>query len=124
MDLIVDTIQGFLPQVSDTMILDVVTTIILLLGVIFFKVILVRLFTAQDRIPFEIRKRRTIHIRNNITFIFIIGVVLIWSKELLALALPSLRWDLPLYFHSRKSYQAPTGQYSEQRLTLIQLEII
>jgi small-conductance mechanosensitive channel len=87
MDLIVDTIQGFLPQISDTMILDVVTTILLLLGVIFFKVILVRLFTTQDRIPFEIRKRRVIHIRNIMTFLFIIGVVLIWSKELLALAL-------------------------------------
>ena len=87
MDQLVDNVKSFLPQITDTLVLDVVTTVLLLLGVILFKVLLIRVFSSATRLPFEIRKRRAIHIRNLMIFIFIVGVIFIWSKEIHALAL-------------------------------------
>jgi len=87
MDNIVDTVQNFLPKAGDTQTLDIVATILLLIGVILLKFLLVRLFSSQERIPFEIRKRRAIHIRNIMILTFLFGVIFIWSKELHALVL-------------------------------------
>jgi len=87
MDQLVEQIKNLLPQLTDSLLIDVVATVLLLLGVILFKVLLIRLFSSDTRLAFEIRKRRSIHIRNLIIFIFIIGVIFIWSKELHALAL-------------------------------------
>ncbi len=87
MEKFIDEIKSFLPQVSDTLVLDVVTTVLLLLGVMLFKTLLIRIFSSQARLPFEIRKRRVIHIRNLMIFIFIVGVIFIWSKEIHAIAI-------------------------------------
>ncbi|MEX0998808.1 MAG: mechanosensitive ion channel domain-containing protein [Thermodesulfobacteriota bacterium] len=82
MDQLLEKIKNFLPQVTDTLALDVVTTVLLLLGVILFKTILVWILSSQTRLPFEIRKRRAIYIRNIMILIFIVGVIFIWSKEI------------------------------------------
>ena len=87
MDQLVESVKSFLPQITDTLVLDIVTTVLLFLGVVLFKVLLIRIFSSQTRLPFEIRKRRAIHIRNLMIFIFVIGAIFIWSKEIHALAL-------------------------------------
>jgi small-conductance mechanosensitive channel len=98
MDQLVESVKSFLPQVTDTLVLDVVTTILLLLGVILFKTILIRIFSSQTRLPFEIRKRRAIHIRNLMIFIFIVGVIFIWSKEIHALAISFVALGFAIVF--------------------------
>ncbi|MGB2691562.1 MAG: mechanosensitive ion channel family protein [Thermodesulfobacteriota bacterium] len=98
MDQQLEIIKSFLPQVTDTLILDVVTTVLLLLGVIFLKLLLIRIFSSQERTPFEIRKRRSIHIRNFMIFIFIVGVVFIWSKEIHALAISFVALGFAIVF--------------------------
>ncbi len=87
MDQLVEQIKNLLPQLTDSLLIDVVATVLLLLGVILFKVLLIRLFSSDTRLAFEIRKRRSIHIRNLMIFIFIVGAIFIWSKEIHALAL-------------------------------------
>lgn len=98
MDKFIDEIKSFLPQVTDTLVLDVVTTVLLLLGVMLFKTLLIRIFSSQTRLPFEIRKRRAIHIRNLMIFIFIVGVIFIWSKEIHALAISFVALGFAIVF--------------------------
>ncbi len=98
MEKFIDEIKSFLPQVSDTLVLDVVTTVLLLLGVMLFKTLLIRIFSSQARLPFEIRKRRVIHIRNLMIFIFIVGVIFIWSKEIHALAISFVALGFAIVF--------------------------
>lgn len=87
MDKFIDEIKSFLPHLTDNVVLDVVTTLLLLLAVMLFKTLLIRIFSSQTRLPFEIRKRRSIHIRNLMIFIFMVGLIFIWSKEIHALAI-------------------------------------
>ena len=98
MEQILDNIKSLLSQFSDTLFLDIVATGPLLLGVILFKILLVRVFSSQTRIPFEIRKRRAIHIRNLMIFVFILGVIFIWSKEIHALALSFVALGFAIVF--------------------------
>ncbi len=87
MDQILEKIINFLPKLTDPIVIDVTSTILLFLGVILLKALLIRGFSSETRLPFDKRKRRAIHIRNLMIFIFITGVIFIWSKELHALAL-------------------------------------
>jgi len=87
MDQLVEQFTNFLPKITDSIVIDVVATVLLFLGVILLKVLLIRVFSSKTRLPFEIRKRRAIHIRNLMIFIFVTGVIFIWSKELHALAI-------------------------------------
>lgn len=98
MDNFIDQIKSFLPQVTDTLVLDVVTTLLLLLGVMLFKTLLIHVFSSQKRLPFEIRKRRAIHIRNLMIFIFIVGVIFIWSKEIHTLAISFVALGFAIVF--------------------------
>ena len=87
MDQIIENVIDFLPRLNDSVVIGVAATVLLLLGVILLKVLLIRVFSSEARLPFEIRRRRAIHIRNLMIFIFITGVIFIWSKELHALAI-------------------------------------
>ena len=87
MDKYLEKVIDFIPKITDTIVIDIVATVLILLGVFLLKVLLIRVFSSDSRIPFEVRKRRAIHIRNLMIFIFITCVIFIWSKELHALAL-------------------------------------
>ncbi|GJM16502.1 MAG: membrane protein [Thermodesulfobacteriota bacterium] len=98
MDKFIDEIKSFLPQVSDTLVLDIITTLLLFIGVMLFKTLMIRIFSSQTRLAFEIRKRRAIHIRNLMIFVFVIGVIFIWSKEIHALALSFVALGFAIVF--------------------------
>jgi len=120
MDNLIEQVKNLLPQITDTLIVDVVATVLLLLGVLLFKVLLIRIFSSQTRLPFEIRKRRAIHIRNLMLFVFIVGVIFIWSKELHALALSFVALAFAIVFAFKEVissanweiFRATTNAYS------------
>lgn len=120
MDQIIEQIIDFLTKITDSVVIDVVSTVLLLLGVIVLKALLIRVFSSESRLPFEKRKRRAIHIRNLMIFIFITGVIFIWSKELhaLALSLVALAFAIVIAFKEVISsanweiFRAATDAYS------------
>lgn len=87
MDQFYERIKGFFSTISDSLIVDVLFTVLLFIGLILLKALLVRVFSSSKRLPFEVRKRRGINIRNLMILVFLIGVIFIWSKELHSLAL-------------------------------------
>lgn len=87
MEQLVERFTNFLPTITDSIVIDIVATVLLFVGVLLLKVLLIRVFSSQKRLSFEIRKRRSIHVRNLMIFIFLTGVIFIWSKELHALAI-------------------------------------
>jgi len=98
MDQFLEKLKSFLLLVTDTLLLDVVTTVLLLLAIMLFKTVLIRIFSSQERLPFEIRKRRAIHIRNLMIFIFIVGAIFIWSKEIHTLAISFVALGFAIVF--------------------------
>lgn len=98
MNQIIEQVINFVTQMTDSVVIDVVSTVLLLLGVILLKVLLIRVFSSEARLSFESRKRRAIHIRNLMIFIFVTGVILIWSKELHALAITFVALGFAIVF--------------------------
>ena len=98
MDQNIDKVQSIFPTITDTIAIDLVSTVLLLFGVIMLKVLFIRIFSSEARLSFEIRKRRAIHIRNVMIFIFITGVVFIWLKEIHALAITFVALGFAIVF--------------------------
>ena len=76
---------SWLPRIDSSVVLDGLTSLLLLLSLI-FRTLIVRAIAKNPTLSMEAKRRWIVSIRNAVLFVLLAGLVVIWAHELQALA--------------------------------------
>lgn len=76
----------WLPQVDSSVVLDGLTSLLLLLFLLIVRALIVRAISKNPTLSMEAKRRWVVSVRNSIVFVLLVGLVVIWAHELQAFA--------------------------------------
>src|SRR4029077_4221200 len=76
----------WLPQVDSSVVLDGLTSLLLLLFLLIVRALIVRAIAKNPTLSMEAKRRWIVSVRNTVLFVLLVGLVVIWAHELQALA--------------------------------------
>jgi small-conductance mechanosensitive channel len=77
---------SWLPRIDSSVVLDGLTSLLLLLSLLIFRTLIVRAIAKNPTLSMEAKRRWIVSIRNAVLFVLLAGLVVIWAHELQALA--------------------------------------
>ena len=78
--------SAWLPQVDSSVVLDGLTSLLLLLFLLIVRALIVRAISKNPTLSMEAKRRWVVSVRNSIVFVLLVGLVVIWTHELQAFA--------------------------------------
>jgi small-conductance mechanosensitive channel len=78
--------SAWLPQVDSSVVLDGLTSLLLLLFLLIVRALIVRAISKNPTLSMEAKRRWVVSVRNSIVFVLLVGLVVIWAHELQAFA--------------------------------------
>jgi len=75
-----------LPHIDSSVVLDGLTSLLLLFSLLILRTLIVRAITKNPTLTMESKRRWIVSVRNSIVFVLLIGLVVIWAHELQAFA--------------------------------------
>jgi hypothetical protein len=78
--------SGWLPQVDSSVVLDGLTSLLLLLFLLIVRALIVRAISKNPTLSMEAKRRWVVSVRNSMVFVLPVGLVVIWAHELQAFA--------------------------------------
>jgi small-conductance mechanosensitive channel len=75
-----------LPHIDSSVVLDGLTSLLLLLSLLIFRTLIVRAIAKNPTLSMEAKRRWVVSVRNTVLFVLLVGLVVIWAHELQALA--------------------------------------
>jgi small-conductance mechanosensitive channel len=76
----------WLPQVDSSVVLDGLTSLLLLLFLLIVRALIVRAISKNPTLSMEAKRRWVVSVRNSMVFVLLVGLVVIWAHELQAFA--------------------------------------
>jgi len=76
----------WLPQVDSSVVLDGLTSLLLLLFLLIVRALIVRAISKNPTFSMEAKRRWVVSVRNSMVFVLLVGLVVIWAHELQAFA--------------------------------------
>jgi small-conductance mechanosensitive channel len=77
---------SWLPHIDSSVVLDGLTSLLLLLSLLIFRTLIVRAIAKNPTLSMEAKRRWVVSVRNTVLFVLMVGLVVIWAHELQALA--------------------------------------
>jgi small-conductance mechanosensitive channel len=77
---------SWLPHIDSSVVLDGLTSLLLLLSLLIFRTLIVRAIAKNPTLSMEAKRRWVVSVRNTVLFVLLVGLVVIWAHELQALA--------------------------------------
>lgn len=78
--------SAWLPQVDSSVVLDGLTSLLLLLFLLIVRALIVRAISKNPTLSMEAKRRWVVSVRNSMVFVLLVGLVVIWAHELQAFA--------------------------------------
>jgi small-conductance mechanosensitive channel len=78
--------SAWLPQVDSSVLLDGLTSLLLLLFLLIVRALIVRAISKNPTLSMEAKRRWVVSVRNSMVFGLLVGLVVIWAHELQAFA--------------------------------------
>lgn len=78
--------SAWLPQVDSSVVLDGLTSLLLLLFLLTVRALIVRAISKNPTLSMEAKRRWVVSVRNSMVFVLLVGLVVIWAHELQAFA--------------------------------------
>jgi small-conductance mechanosensitive channel len=78
--------SAWLPQVDSSVVLDGLTSLLLLLLLLTVRALIVRAISKNPTLSMEAKRRWVVSVRNSMVFVLLVGLVFIWAHELQAFA--------------------------------------
>src|SRR6476646_8326723 len=78
--------SAWLPQVDSSVVLDGLTSLLLLLFLLIVRALIVRAISKNPTFSMEAKRRWVGSVRNSMVFVLLVGLVVIWAHELQAFA--------------------------------------
>ena len=78
--------SSWLPQVDSSVVLDGLTSLLLLLFLLIVRALIVRTISKNPTLSMEAKRRWVVSVRNSMVFVLPVGLVVIWAHELQAFA--------------------------------------
>jgi small-conductance mechanosensitive channel len=78
--------SAWLPQVDSSVVLDGLTSLLLLLLLLTVRALIVRAISKNPTLSMEAKRRWVVSVRNSMVFVLLVGLVVIWAHELQAFA--------------------------------------
>jgi small-conductance mechanosensitive channel len=78
--------SAWLPQVDSSVLLDGLTSLLLLLFLLIVRALIVRAISKNPTLSMEAKRRWVVSVRNSMVFVLLVGLVVIWAHELQAFA--------------------------------------
>ena len=78
--------SAWLPQVDSSVVLDALTSLLLLLFLLIVRALIVRAISKNPTLSMEAKRRWVVSVRNSMVFVLLVGLVVIWAHELQAFA--------------------------------------
>src|SRR5262245_11541699 len=75
---------AWLPQVDSSVVLDVLTSVLLLSFLLILRTLIVRAIAKNTTLSMEAKRRWVVSIRNSMAFVLLVGLVVKWAHELQA----------------------------------------
>lgn len=77
---------AWLPQIDSSVVLDGLTSLLLLLFLLIARTLLVRAISKNPTLSMEAKRRWVVSARNSMVFVLLVGLLVIWAHELQAFA--------------------------------------
>ena len=78
--------SAWLPQVDSSVVLDGLTSLLLLLFLLIVRALIVRAISKNPTLSMDAKRRWVVSVRNSMVFVLLVGLVVIWAHELQAFA--------------------------------------
>ena len=78
---------AWLPQIDSSVVLDGLTSLLLLLSLLLLRALIVRAIAKNPTLSMEAKRRWVVSVRNTMVFVLLVGLVVIWAHELQAFGL-------------------------------------
>ena len=76
----------WLPHIDSSVVLDGITSLLLLLSLLIVRTLIVRAISKNPTLSMEAKRRWVVSVRNTVVFVLLVGLVVIWAHELQAFA--------------------------------------
>ena len=76
----------WLPHIDSSVVLDGLTSLLLLLSLLILRTLIVRAISKNPTLSMEAKRRWVVSVRNTVVFVLLVGLVVIWAHELQAFA--------------------------------------
>jgi small-conductance mechanosensitive channel len=76
----------WLPHIDSSVVLDGLTSLLLLLSLLIIRTLIVRAISKNPTLSMEAKRRWVVSVRNTVVFVLLVGLVVIWAHELQAFA--------------------------------------
>jgi small-conductance mechanosensitive channel len=77
---------AWLPHIDSSVVLDGLTSLLLLLSLLILRALIVRAISKNPTLSMEAKRRWVVSARNTMVFVLLVGLVVIWAHELQAFA--------------------------------------
>ena len=77
---------AWLPHIDSSVVLDGLTSLLLLLFLLILRTLIVRAISKNPTLSMEAKRRWVVSVRNSMVFVLLMGLVVIWAHELQAFA--------------------------------------